>query len=142
MLDIQKVLTDHKLWLEGNKEGSRANLSGAVLPPFQLPEGSLVGWKRFTWEGVRYIVKLRIGDDVRRTATPIGRKCRAESALVVEVFPPGAPVSDGSESGEAYTPVTYAVGEVVRGHDYCDDIREECRPGVHFFLTRAEAEAY
>jgi hypothetical protein len=37
---------------------------------------------------------------------------------------------------------TYCVGEIVRPDSYNGDFREECTNGIHFFITRAEAEAY
>jgi hypothetical protein len=34
----------------------------------------------------------------------------------------------------------YRQGETVRPDSYSDDIRLECAPGIHFCLTREEAE--
>ena len=108
-----------------------ANLSGARLPGFQIPqEGELVVYKK-TSSGV---VKLRIPPNAKRTASLIGRKCRAEFAEVLE-----APV--GAKSNHDRTTV-YKVGEVVKPDKYDDDIRIECTHGIHFFLTREEAEDY
>lgn len=36
----------------------------------------------------------------------------------------------------------YRVGETVRPDRFDDDRWNECAPGVHFFITRAEAETY
>ena len=33
MTDLKETLRLHKLWLEGDDEGKRANLRGADLPP-------------------------------------------------------------------------------------------------------------
>lgn len=108
---------------------SGADLSGANLPAFQIPqEGELIVWKKAS-EG---LVKLRIPPNARRTASLVGRKCRAEFAEVLQ----------GSGKSLYDPSVCYKVGETVRAHDYSDDIRVECAPGIHFFMTREEAEAY
>jgi len=63
-----------------------ANLYGANLEcakglHFQIPqEGALIVFKKTT----AGVVKLCIPAEAKRTATPIGRKCRAEFAKVLE----------------------------------------------------------
>lgn len=37
---------------------------------------------------------------------------------------------------------TYRLGEVAREPSYDDDIRVECTSGIHFFITKQEAENY
>jgi hypothetical protein len=124
---------------------SRANLSEDVLrgadlsravhiPHFQLPGGDLIGWKKV--DG--HIVKLRIPEQARRTASIVGRKCRAEYAVVME--------TDDHQSHTSHPPimkgVVYAEGETVRPDSYDDDWRVECSNGIHFFATREEAKEY
>lgn len=114
---------------------SRANLSGAnldeaKLPRFQIPqEGELIVYKKL-WGG--NIAKLRVPPSARRTATPVGRKCRAEFVEVLE--------GEGISRHDGKT--VYRPGAVVRPDKYDDDIRVECTHGIHFFLTREEAEEY
>ncbi len=109
---------------------SGANLSGAKLPGFQIPqEGTLTVFKKLKGGT---IAKLLVPADARRTATPTGRKCRAEWVEVLE----GEGVS-GHDGKTAYSP-----GAIVRPDKYDDDIRVGCTSGIHFFLTREEAEAY
>uniref|UniRef100_UPI00195A1086 DUF5758 domain-containing protein n=1 Tax=Crenalkalicoccus roseus TaxID=1485588 RepID=UPI00195A1086 len=109
-----------------------ANLAGAKLPHFQIPQdGSLAVWKKASGK----LVKLLIPAEARRTATLIGRKCRAEYAIVLEVEG-GKPV----ESNRGH--VIYAPGETVRPDSYDPDPRVECTNGIHFFLTREEAEGW
>lgn len=36
----------------------------------------------------------------------------------------------------------YRVGKTVRCDTWCEDRWQECAGGIHFFLTRAEAEAH
>jgi len=106
-----------------------ATLTGAVLPAFQIPqEGELIVWKAVKGG----VCKLRVPPRAKRTASLVGRKCRAEWVEVLEGGGPG--LHDSS--------VVYRAGETVRPDKYDDDIRVECTHGVHFFLTRAEAEAY
>ena len=81
------------------------------------------------------IVKLRIPADARRCHA-FGRKCRAEFADVLEVI--GAEVGISQHDGKT----EYRVGERVVPDRFDDDWRKECAPGIHFFITRTEAEAY
>jgi len=73
-----------------------------------------------------------IPDDARRTASIVGRKCRAEYAIVL----------DGNGRSTYDSQMSYIVGEKVVPDAYDPDIRVECTSGIHFFLTREEAEAY
>jgi len=108
---------------------SGANLSGATLPAFQIPqEGELIVYKK-TSSGV---IKLRVPPEAKRTITLVGRKCRAEFVEVLE----------GTGAGLHDSSVIYRPGETVRPDRYDDDIRIECTHGIHFFLTREEAEEY
>ena len=101
----------------------------AVLPD----EGDVIGWKKCQ---DNVIVKLRIPADVKRS-NATGRKCRAERAEVLEVIGAAVGVSDWDSS------FVYRVGETVTPTDAFDEDRFcECAPGIHFFITRAEAEAY
>jgi len=97
-----------------------------------LPAGDLIGWKRCGG----HIVKLLIPADARRTASLVGRKCRAEFVKVLEID--GA---DEAVSGHDGATV-YRVGEVVRPDSYDDNPLVECTHGIHWFATRAEAEEY
>ncbi|MBU9446900.1 pentapeptide repeat-containing protein [Burkholderia multivorans] len=112
-----------------------ADLSDVKNFAFQIipEEGAFVGWKKLK-NGV--IAKLEIPADAKRTSTPIGRKNRAEFVRVLELF--------GAEEGLSQhdSKTVYRVGEIVRPDSYNDDIRLECTNGIHFFVTRAEAEAY
>ncbi len=93
------------------------------------PEGVLIGWKKL--EGGT-ICKLEIPADARRfNAT--GRKCRAEFAKVLE----------GEGCSRHDSTFKYIVGEIVRPRKPFDPDRwNECASGIHFFLTRKEAENY
>ncbi|KAF1692686.1 pentapeptide repeat-containing protein [Pseudoxanthomonas koreensis] len=117
---------------------SGANLSGAKGADYAiaqtriLPEGSLIGWKKCNG-GVT--VKLRIPEGAKRSHA-FGRKCRAEYVEVLEVI--GAEVGISSHDGKT----EYRVGETVRPDSWSDDWQTECANGIHFFITRLEAENY
>jgi len=117
---------------------SGANLSGANLPDFQIPEGSLIVWKKLTGGA---IAKLRIPEEAKRTISLIGRKCRAEYVEVLAITGlDGAEISEQVGMHDAL--LRYIVGQTVRPDKYDDDIRIDCTHGIHFFLTRKEAEEY
>ena len=112
-----------------------ANLYGAIEIPVLvaaqlsiLPAGELRGFKRLA-DGV--ICELSIPADAKRSNAS-GRKCRCDRATVV--------------SGEGVSPYdpsfAYSPGLVVRPRKPFDDDRwNECSSGIHFFITKAEAEA-
>jgi hypothetical protein len=124
---------------------SRANLSGADLSgakidynsaAFQqtriLPEGSIIGWKKCN---NNVIVKLRIPEAAKRSQS-FGRKCRAEFADVLEII--GAETAISQHDGKTI----YEVGKRMIPDSFDENWQEECSSGIHFFITRAEAEAY
>ena len=115
-----------------------ANLSGAnnadtaIAMTRILPEGTLIGWKKLR-DGV--IAKLMIPEYAKRSHA-FGRKCRAEFAEVLELH--------GAEVGYSQHDSTfvYRVGDVVKPDLWSEDWQEECANGIHFFITRLEAEQY
>jgi uncharacterized protein YjbI with pentapeptide repeats len=117
---------------------SCADLSGAKDADYAiamtriLPEGDLIGWKKCNGN---VIVKLRIPADAKRSHA-FGRKCRAEFADVLEVF--GAEVGISQHDGKT----EYRAGARVTPDSFEEDWTQECAPGVHFFISRIEAENY
>ena len=108
------------------------NLTDALLPDFQIPAKGveITGYKKLC-DGS--IAVLLIPADAMRTASLIGNKCRASRAIVI----------DGSGArGVTRGGVSYMTGAEVYPDSYDADIREECTHGIHFFMTRKEAEAY
>jgi hypothetical protein len=124
---------------------SRANLSWANLSradhaelalaqiQFIPEEGSFIGWKKCR---NNVIVKLQITETAKRSHGG-ERKARCSEALVLEIF--GA---ETATSGGGYATVEYRKGETVRPDKWNDNRWNICSHGIHFFLTRAEAEAY
>ena len=104
----------------------------AVAQTRILPEGDLIGWKKCL-RGV--IVKLRIPEAAKRSHA-FGRKCRAEYADVIEVIGGEVGVSQYDGSTE------YRAGQRVTPDRFDENWQEECSSGIHFFITRLEAENY
>ncbi len=170
--ELKTVVAAHQKWKNGEPGGVRADLSGAylsganlsgadlsgvnlrsadldkcVLPPTLIvpEEGSFIVWKKVfrpNSQEVR-ILKLRVEEDAGRVNSTKSRKCRASKALVLAAFnqdrTPAAETSFQPVSGR---PGEYVVGQVTEAMNWNPDFREECTGGIHFFLTRAEAEAY
>jgi uncharacterized protein YjbI with pentapeptide repeats len=118
---------------------SGANLSGAVDAEYVLAQSSILpesgpiwGWKKCK---NNVIVKLVVGNTAKRSHAT-GRKCRAEHVKVLEVI--------GAEVGISIhnTTTQYKVGQIVRCDKWNTNRWEECGGGIHFFLTRIEAERY
>jgi hypothetical protein len=118
-----------------------AKLRGAKLPDFQIPQtGEIIGWKKLDQNTV---AKVMVPATARRTATLVGDKCRATVLKTLEICGPGrsswravAPTRPGGACR------TYEVGKITVADWYDDDIQVECTHGLHFFLTRHEAEMW
>ena len=117
-----------------------ASLSEADLPDFSIcpEEGSFVAFK-FLKSGL--IAKLKIPSQAKRTSSLVGRKCRAEFAKIITITDRG-----GNKHQEGVSKhnsnFIYRIGEIVKPDSYDPDIRIECSNGIHFFMTRKEAENY
>ena len=128
---------------------SHANLSGANLSHTNMtctsnadllfaqlsivPEhGPFFAWKKCR---DKVLVRLFIPSKAKRS-NATGRKCRAERAKVLEVI--------GAEVGVSLHDknFTYKVGQWVYPDKWDDNRWNECSSGIHFFLTRVEAENY
>lgn len=118
--------------LNGAKLGDNVEKQIWFVQTRILADGAITGWKKCQNE---VIVKLRIPAQAKRSHA-FGRKCRAEYAKVVQVI--GADVGISQHDGKT----EYRVGETVRADSFDPDWRNECAPGVHFFITRIEAENY
>ncbi len=109
-----------------------ADLEGAKLPNFQIvpEEGSFVVYKKVDTG----VIKLLIPEDAKRTSNLVGRKCRASHVKVLE--------GSGVSSTYKEKALEYKEGEVIYADAYDDDIRVDCTSGIHFFMTRKEAEEW
>ncbi len=119
-----------------------ANLHGAVLPNYQIipEEGAFVGWKKVAGN---VILKLKILPDAKRTSSLVGRKCRASKVLVLDAFRiTGAKLKEKKFVSGWNPDFTYEIGKTAEVFDFNRDIRIECASGIHFFVTRKEAEEW
>jgi hypothetical protein len=117
-----------------------ANLEGAAISPYQIPqEGELIVWKKLSGG---HMAKLRVPPQAGRTITLVGRKCRAEFVEVLAIDPLGPAQVDGKYRSGHTSDAIYEVGKTVYPDSYDPDIRVECTNGIHFFLTKEEAEQW
>ena len=117
---------------DANLRGAK-NLSELIAAQTNiLPEGPIIGWKKCQNQ---VIVKLLIPAKARKS-NALGRKCRAEFVKVLQIF--------GAESGiSTYDSTTiYRKGETITCREWEEDRWVECGGGIHFFITRVEAESY
>lgn len=104
----------------------------------QCPEeGSFIAWKKLA-NGE--IAKLLIPEDAKRSSAT-SRKCRASKAIVLAIYDvDGTEISRGSSRHD--WGFIYQVGETVYPDSWDEDRWDECSHGIHFFITRREAEEY
>ena len=116
-----------------------ADLCDAYLSNWKIvpPAGSFVAWKK---GGNGEIIKIKIPAWARRTSCLINRKCRAEFVVTLEITKEGKPVLECCGGYDKNT--TYRVGKCTAPDKYDPDERVDCSHGIHFFLTREEAEEW
>ena len=113
-------------YLRGAVNGDLAIAKTSIVPE----SGGFQGWKKCK-DGV--LVRVRIPAKAKRSSAT-GRKCRAEYVLVMEVI--GAEVGISQHDGKT----EYRKGEIVKCDTWNEDRFIECGGGIHFYLTRIEAE--
>ena len=111
-----------------------ANLRDRKIVP---SSGSFFAWKK---GGNGEIIKIKIPSWARRTSCLINRKCRAEFVVTLEITKEGKPVLECCGGYDQNT--TYRVGKCTAPDKYDPDERVDCSHGIHFFLTRKEAEKW
>lgn len=113
--------------------------------PSIVPEcGSFVGWKKCfisVSDKTPVIVKLEILEDSKRSSGT-GRKCRCEKAKVISITSIDGETSYDVAHSFFDIGFAYRVGYTVKSDSFDDNRFESCSNGIHFFLTRQEAEDY
>jgi hypothetical protein len=100
-----------------------------------LPEGDLIGWKKCRNGRNDVIVKLRIPEGVKRL-NGFGRECRAEYVEVLEV------IGKQKIGASRYDKQTeYVEGGTMPAIPFDEDGTNAHSAGIHFFISREEAEA-
>ena len=127
---------------------SGANLSGTKIDlmllnkfyPICCPEaGNFVAWKKVRGN---FIVKLEVTENAKRSSA-FGRKCRCNEAKVLDIQNLDGTSADVTEVYSKHDAnFAYRVGETVRVDNFDEDRKNECAPGIHFFITRQEAVDY
>ena len=158
--ELDKALDLHKKWLNGDSDGTKANLCGANLRGANLRGADLRGanlcganlrgadlyeanlsiFSIMPDEGsfiafkatTKGVVKLLVTDDAKRINSIGSRKCRASKVIVLEGYP--------DATGTHYKGLVYETGATLEVEDFDDDVRVECSRGIHFFMRRKEAE--
>jgi hypothetical protein len=122
---------------------SGANLCGAKnaklsLSQFKIcpEEGSFIAWKKCS-DGV--VAKLEIPSDSKRVNAISSRKCRAEFVKTIALYGKN---NITEIRGKYDSSTIYRAGEITRADSFNDSVLIECSRGIHFFLTRQEAEDY
>lgn len=107
-------------------------------PYMRCPEeGSFIAWKKCRDD---HIVKLLIPETAERTGASV-HNCRASEAKVLEIWNPDNEPCDTAVSC-ADEDFIYRKGEMVYPREAFDAHLLTSGSGIHFFLTRAEAEQY
>lgn len=131
---------------------------------FQIPqEGALIVWKKVCMYARGWyedyigdcLLKLKVTG--KRTASVVGRKCRAASALVLGAYDLNGKKITAKKriyKSKHDLDFVYEIGKVARskkdkrvgaeatGKKYDPNPLIECTNGIHFFLTFAEARDY
>ena len=100
-------------------------------------EGQFIGWKKCQGE---FIVKLRIPAKAKRSHGA-ERKCRCSEAVpVLIVDADGKSVKTAKSLHDSK--FIYTVGKTAKPDGFDEDRWNVCSHGIHFYLTREEAEAH
>ena len=108
-----------------------------------VPEiGEFIGYKKAYAKvnDINVIVTLKIAEDAKRS-NATGRKCRCSKANVISITDPNGNTLNSACSSYDKNFI-YNVGETVEVSNFDDDRWKEFAPGIHFFITIAEAENY
>jgi len=99
----------------------------------EAPEGALIGWGKKSG----HIVKMLIPAGAPRSCGTT-RKYRAAWVETLEIENGVTRLEHQTDYGTG----TYEVGAITRADSWDEDRWTECSHGIHFFLTREEAEAW
>ena len=121
---------------------SEADLSGVknLSLPIVAPEkGSFIGYKKCRGG---LIVELEIPEDALRSSATT-RKCRCSKAKVLSITNLDGSKSESTEAASNRdSSFVYKIGETVEVTNFDPNRWNECSTGIHFFVTREEAEEY
>ena len=106
-------------------------------------KGSFIGYKKcFFYGGGSAIVKLLIPEDALRSSRT-SRKCRCSKAKVLSITKVDNEEESLCRAWSIHDPsFEYTVGKEVEVKDFDTNRWNECSAGIHFFMTREEAESF
>ena len=123
-----------------------ANLKGADFENANLPHffiipeiGIFIAWKKGR-DGC--IIKLQIPAAAKRNSCLTGRECRAEYAKTIAIYDANGKHIKKCKCWNRDYDFEYVVGQTAKPDKYNPDIRIECTDGIHFFITKKEAEEF
>ena len=120
--------------LRGAKNGDLVKAQTVIVP-----EGDIIGWKKCL---DNVIVKLLIPKEAKRS-NATGRKCRAEYVEVLDLIDGNDKRKKVEKAISSHDQKTeYKKGETVKCDKWDDERFNECSGGIHFFITREEADDY
>jgi hypothetical protein len=105
-----------------------------------LPDGAFIGWKKCN-RGI--IAKLEIPAKAKRS-NATGRKCRAEYVKVLALYQESKelPANTVAYTARHGSKTAYQKGKITKCNKFDEDRWQECSGGIHFFITRYEAEQW
>ena len=109
----------------------------ALIPMACPREGAFIGYKKCRNER---IVQLEVPEDAKRSSA-CRRKCRCSKAKVLNVWTPYGKEAEYAVSNYKDSFI-YRKGKFVEVINFDEDRFNECSTGIHFFMTRKEAEDY
>ncbi len=109
--------------------------------PFQIcPQvGSFYAWKAGK---NNTIMKIYIPASAERTSCLINRKCRCSKARLIMAWDSKGNKIKECKNWNTHYPTVYKVGEWMIPNSYNSNIRIDCSNGIHFFITKEEAEMF
>ena len=146
---LEQILTEHKHWIKEDCDGWETmyeNLRGADLYGANLrgAKGKLIEYRRgkILTEDIIGYKKCR-HDVIITLLIPRGaivysingNKCRTNRAKVIGI--------DGADRAYSkYNGMSYYVGDEFTIYNFNCEYNEDCGAGIHFFMSKEEAENY
>lgn len=146
---LAEILERHKHWIMEDCDGwetMKVDLRGADLRDADLrgAEGNLIEYRKgkiLTKDIIGY--KKCIGNEIVTLKIPRGsivfsingNKCRSNQAEVIGI-------DGGNRAFSSYKYMSYYAGDKITVYDFNCEYNVECAEGIHFFMTREEAENY
>lgn len=123
-----------------NADDQNNELDAAI--PMACPRtGDFIGWKAVMQDDHRFIVKLQIPIDAKRSSA-FSNKCRAQFVRTLDIICLDADICTDSVTSKAIKDTIYTKGELTFPDSWDECRWNECSNGIHFFMTIDEACEY